>query len=132
MPNNNNKPNLDIEERDDGLLIHLRDEVDMLVKYHSPTQVQVEMWRKDVLLAPDVGNLITSAFRKKLVAAAKDAFKAENVPNIAKDIDAVATALTSSPTPGGPTLQSRLQEKTGPTVTERLILYARQAGKFFH
>ncbi len=129
MPNT--PPNLNVEERDDGLRFELRNEVNLLLKYHSPTQVQVELWRKDILLPPDVGNLVTSGFRKKLVQAAKDAFGADNVPNIAEDIDNVAKAFVT-PTAGGQTMQTTLQEKSQPTVAERLILYARRAGKFFH
>lgn len=123
-------PPLNVEERDDGYLFRLRNKVHLLVKWHSPKQLQVEMWREAVLVPPDIGNLNTAAFRGKLAKAARDAFGAQNVPHVAEDIDSVAVVL-SHPV-GGKTMQATLAEKTGPSVTERLILYARQAAAFFH
>jgi len=120
-----------IEERADGFLFTLRDEVFLLVKWHSPTQLHVEVWRQDKLLPPDVGNLATSSFRARLTQAASDLFGAANVPNLAEDIGNVALIL-SSPTPGGKSMQTTLQEKSGPSVADRLILYARKSGRFFH
>ncbi len=123
-------PPLNVEERDDGYLFRLRNKVHLLVKWHSPKQLQVEMWREDVLVAADIGNLNTAAFRGKLTKAARDRFGAQNVPHVAEDIDNVAVAL-SHPI-GGRSMQDSLAEKAGPSVTERLILYARRAGTFFH
>ncbi len=128
-PNSNT---LNVEERDDGYLFRLRNEVHLLIKWHSQTQLQVEIWRKDQLLPPDVGNLYTSAFRNKLAQAAINLFGKENVPHIAEDIDNVAIALSQPIGGGGQTLKNTLQEKSGPSVTERLVLYARQAATLFH
>ncbi len=130
----NQPPNghqMKVEERDDGYLFELRDEVFLLVKWHSPTQLQIEVWRKDKILPPDVGNLYTSSFRNKIVQAASNLFGKKNVPHLAEDVGQVATAL-SSPMPSGKTMQATLQEKSGPSVADRLILYARRAAKFFH
>lgn len=124
-------PTMEVEERDDGLLFKLRDEVFMLVQWHSAKQLQVEAWRKDKLLAPDVGNLNTSSFRAKLTEAARETFGKKNVPNIREDIDNVARAL-STPGKGGKSLQDQLSDKARPSVAERLVLYARRAATFFH
>ncbi len=117
---------MNVEEREDGLLFRLRDAVVMLVRWHSPHQLRVEGWRKDKLLTPDIGNIFTHSFRKKLVEAARQQFGAKDVPNIAEDVDNVARAL------GHSGLQDKLKEKAGPSVAERLIHYARQASAFFH
>jgi hypothetical protein len=124
-------PTMEVEERDDGLLFKLRDEVFMLVQWHSAKQLQVEAWRRDKLLAPDVGNLNTSSFRSKLTEAARETFGKENVPNIREDIDNVARAL-STPGKGGKSLQDQLSDKARPSVAERLVLYARRGATFFH
>src|SRR3954470_7074694 len=88
---------MNVEERDDGLLFELNDEVFMLVKWYSPKQLQVEMWRIDKLIPPDIGNLNTSSFRNKLIEAAQETFGKDKVPNVREDIDDVARALS---TPG--------------------------------
>jgi hypothetical protein len=96
--------------------------------------VRVEIWHETVPMPPtppEEGNINTSAFREKLVQAARERFGKDNTPNLAEDIGNVATAL-GAPQPNGKTLHEELEELAGPNVTERLILYARKAGTFFH
>jgi hypothetical protein len=129
QPPNGNQ--ISFEERDDGYVFKLRNEVEMHVKWHSPKHIQIQMWRQTTLLPPDIGNPYNSNFRKDLVETAQGAFGKDNVPHIAEDIDMVASAL-ATPTGKGGTLHEALEEKSGPSVAERLVLYARKAGRFWH
>jgi hypothetical protein len=101
----------------------------LLVKWHSPTQLHVEVWRQDKLLPPDVGNLATSSFRARLTQAASDLFGAANVPNLAEDIGNVALIL-SSPTPGGKSMQTTLQKSGQAWLTGSYCTPASRVGSF--
>jgi len=128
------------EVRGDGLLFHLQNEVRSLVRYASATRVEVEMWREDTLLPPDTGNINTSTFRKRLVASGKIGFNLTDgedvVPNLGRDIDAMAVALRSRPESSedgdAPTLGDILRNLMGPSVMETLIRYATEGAEFFH
>jgi hypothetical protein len=117
--------------RPDGFLFELRDQVFMLVKWNSPKQLQVEMWQGTHFIAPDVGNIFAASFRAKLTKAAQAIFGGDAAPNIGEDIDNVAAAL-GAPQPSGGTLHDQLEETAGPSITDRLVHYARQGGTFFH
>jgi hypothetical protein len=131
-----------VEEKEGGRLFHLRRDVKLLVKWSSEKQVQVELWRHAAVLPPDVGNLYTSAFRDRLLKAAGPVlFPEEELPRkdreaallaLAEDIGDVAILL-NAPTPSGKTLHAQMaQDRSGPSVSERLVRYARQGAKFFH
>jgi hypothetical protein len=62
---------LPYEQRKDGILFSLRNEVKMLLHWTTSTKVVVEMWRGDTLMPPDTGNLNSSNFREKLAANAR-------------------------------------------------------------
>src|SRR3954452_22666431 len=119
------------EERDNGYLFRLRNNVRLLVKWHSPKQLEVEIWNLERIMPSDTGNLLSSSFREKLAKAAQEYFGKSKVPHIAEDIGEVAVAL-NSPLSNGQTMRSALSEKAGPSIAERLVLYARKAASFFH
>jgi hypothetical protein len=131
---------LNYEKRPDGFLFRLRDNVSCLIRYASPKKVEVEMWRADVLLPPDQGNIYTASFRKRLVESAKLAFNREDgkdvVPYIARDIDNVALALRSQPDDEDSGVKTLMEELAllagGPDPMEQLIKYAKEAGEYFH
>src|SRR5215217_133293 len=128
------------EVRGDGLLFHLQDEVRCLVRYASATRVEVEMWCREILLPPDTGNINTSTFRKRLVTSGKIGFNHKDgedvVPNLRRDIDAMAVALRSQPESsedaGETTLGDILRKLMGPSTMETLIRYATEGAEFFH
>jgi hypothetical protein len=67
---------LKMEEQEGGLLFHLSGGIDLLVKYYTDKQLQVELWRNGetpAMLAPDTGNLYSSSFRQRLLSAAGQA-----------------------------------------------------------
>src|SRR5215208_6977252 len=123
MSNGTPNPDLDITVRDDGsAFFRLRDNVRLLARWVSAKQIRVEIWHETVPMPPtppEEGNINTSAFREKLVQAARERF------------GKVATAL-GAPQKNGKTLHEELEELAGPNITERLILYARKGGSFFH
>lgn len=129
MTNRPALPNLKMTVRPDGFLFELRDQVFMLVKWNSPKQLQVEMWQGTHFIAPDVGNIFAASFRAKLTKAAQAIFGGDAAPNIGEDIDNVAAAL-GAPQPSGGTLHDQLEETAGPSITDRLVHYARQGGPF--
>jgi hypothetical protein len=135
MSNGAPTPDIEVTVRDDGsALFKLRDDVRLLARWTSPKQIRIEIWHESVAVPPtppEEGNINTSSFREKLVQAARERFGKENTPNLAEDIGRVATAL-GAPQPSGKTLHEELQELAGPNITERLILYARKGGIFFH
>jgi hypothetical protein len=135
MSNGAPTPNLDVTVRDDGsALFKLRDGFLLLARWASAKQIRIEIWHETLPIPPtppEEGNVNTSAFREKLVKAARERFGKDKTPNLAEDIGNVATAL-GAPQPNGKTLHEELKELAGPNVTERLILYARKGGTFFH
>jgi hypothetical protein len=122
---------MSVEEHEDGLLFGLRDGVFVLVKWSSPTQFEVSAWRDDRLLPPDIGNLNKASFRARLVQSMQDAFGAENVPKVREDVEDVTLALSARES-GGKSLGEKLEGRAGPSVAERLVMYARKGAKFFH
>jgi hypothetical protein len=131
-------PNVPYEKRPDGLLFHLRDDVRAVLRWNSQTSVEVELWRKEILLPPEVGNINSGAFRKRLAKIARDAFGASEVPSIEEDLGRVALALRSreedSEKEGekGKTLFDVLKDMFGPSPMELLIKYTREAAELFH
>ena len=77
--------------RSDGVLYSLGDSISALVKRKSPTRVQVEMWKKDELLAPETGDLGTSTFRTRLVKLAGQRFGEVN--GLADELGLIAAAF---------------------------------------
>ena len=135
MSNGGPPLDLDVTIRDDGsALFRLRDGIRLLARWASAKQIRIEIWHETLPLPPippEEGNINTSAFREKLVHAAGARFGKDKTPNLAEDIGRVATAL-GAPQKNGKTLHQELEELSGPNVTERLILYARKGGTFFH
>jgi hypothetical protein len=128
-------PDLKVEIRDDGsALFELRDGFRLLARWASAKQIRIEIWHETLPVPPtppEDGNINTSAFREKLVHAARERFGKDQTPNLAEDIGKVATAL-GAPQKTGKSLHEELEELSGPNITERLILYARKSGTFFH
>ena len=131
---------LPYEKRRDGILFHLRDEVKMLLKWSTSTKVVVEMWRDEILMPPDTGNLNSANFREKLAKNAKLAFARDGkdtVPNILEDVGLVALALSSEvPTNDDEgdkkpkTLWDLLTGGMGPM--DYMIKYAEEGAEYFH
>jgi hypothetical protein len=127
---------LPYEIRKDGLLFHLRDEIKLLLKWATSTKVVVEMWRENVLLPPDTGNLNSVSFREKLAKRARAAFGEETVPNILEDLGMVALAMSSKAP-----IEEEGEGKKGKTLWDllaedspvnRLLDYAEEGAEFFH
>src|SRR5215212_3576732 len=135
MSNGAPAPDLNVKVSEDGsALFELRDGIRLLARWTSPKQIRVEIWHETISkppTPPEEGNINTSAFREKLVQAARERFGKDSTPNLAEDIGNVATAL-GAPQKSGKTLHEELEELAGPNITERLILYARKGGTFFH
>jgi hypothetical protein len=128
---------LRMEEQEGGLLFHLRGSIDLLVKYHTEKQLQVELWRNGGLLPPDTGNLYSSTFRDRLVRSAgttligsREKGRAQLLRELGEDLGLVAT-LMSHTDADGETLHSKL-ETSGRSIAERLVVYAREGAEFFH
>src|SRR5829696_6825201 len=118
------------EEQPDGSYIfRLRDEVVLSLQAHSETKVKAQLWRKDQLLPPDTGSLVSKSFRDKLVKAARDGFGETNVPNVEEDIGAVATLLGARGS-DGKSIEEKLQHEEGPSLLEKLIAFAEQHADF--
>jgi hypothetical protein len=63
---------LSYELRSDGVLYSLHGGISALVKRKSPSRMQVELWKEDLLVPPETGDLGTSGFRSKLVDLARE------------------------------------------------------------
>jgi hypothetical protein len=133
---------LKVEEMEGGRLFHLHNDCKLLVKWESEKRLQVELWRSDAMIPPDVGSLYMSSFRKKLVRDAAPVLFAHEVEEdrpqlketLLADLGLVARAL-NAPTKSGQTLHALLGASASAeskTVTERLVRYARKGAKFFH
>jgi hypothetical protein len=121
-----------IIEEEGAARFQLRDAITLRVRWHSPKQSMVEMWTDDAMLAPDVGNLYASAFRERLVKAARAHFAHKGrLEHLAADIDEVAIVLGAR-TADGQTLLEQLKEIAERSITERLIVYARESATLFH
>ncbi len=136
-------PDLKLEVKGDGFMFELRDGVFFLIKMQAPTTAVVTMWRETTFVAPDSGNIFAVAFRKRLADSATEAFTEEiegearepksvlRAPQVAEDIERVASAL-GAPQVSGKSLLEELQEANERSTMERLILYARAGASFFH
>jgi hypothetical protein len=131
---------LKMEEQEGGLLFHLSGGIDLLVKYYTDKQLQVELWRNGetpAMLAPDTGNLYSSSFRQRLLSAAGQALigsteigRGDLLKHLEEDLGLVAT-LMGQVGADGETLHSKL-ETSGRSLAERLVLYALESAEFFH
>jgi len=129
------------EVRGDGFLFKMNDDVHLFINMQSPTVAMVQMWRvveskadddenDTIFVAPDSGNIFSTAFRKRLAEVAATAF-GEKAPTIAEDIEHVAHIL-GAPNQSGKSLLDELQEAQDRSTMERLIIYARAGASFFH
>ncbi|MDQ4042522.1 MAG: hypothetical protein M3118_01720, partial [Actinomycetota bacterium] len=82
---------LSYELRSDGILYSLKGGIGALIKRKSPSRVQVELWREDVLIPPESGDLGTSGFRSKLVDLAHKRFGEVN--GLADELGLIAVAF---------------------------------------
>lgn len=135
--------NIPYEEREDGLLFHLHDDVKALVKWATSTKLDIELWRGSSLMAPEQGNLNSRPFRESLaknatVELGRDG-ETDPLPNLERDLGRIALALRSKVDDDdsgdesrGSTLGEILRKMMGPKPTEVLIRYAREGGEFFH
>jgi hypothetical protein len=133
---------LEYEKGEGGLIFYLSDQVRVSVKYNSPTKVEVQMWRLDNLLAPDVGNMNAASFRQRLAREGTKAFNRESkegenvVPKLEEELGLVANALKNSSEneedeEGKLTLWDILKGMDGPSMMDLLIRYGRE-GELFH
>jgi len=130
----NNDFTPEVEERDDEYIFKLRDDVYISVRFASEKKLRFQMWRKDVILPPDEGNPFSPNFRKYLVKQAKEAFNTdpnkELVPHIETDVDKMCTMLGTRGD-SGKSIQEKLVEDEGGSLTERLIHIAEQNAVLF-
>jgi len=133
---------LEYEKRENDLLFFLSDHVRVSVKYNSQTKVEVQMWRLDVLLPPDVGNINAASFRRRLARDGTEAFNRDSkdgenaVPRLEEELGLVANALKSKPEnedgeESTLTLGDILKEMFGPSQMDLLLKYGRE-GELFH
>ena len=123
-----------VEEKDDEYTFELRNKVFVAVRFASEKKLRFQMWREMVMLPADEGNIFTQSFRDRLVAQARDGFneagKPDRIPHIADDIGKLATVLGHRGD-GGKSMQERLAEQEGASITERLITVAEEGAKLF-
>lgn len=128
---------LRVEHREDGLLFYLSHEVRVVVQPEGRTRVSVQMWRgedPDTLAAPDVGNLNSAGFRRRLAREGERKFGP--VPALEEDLGKVATALGRGVEPGGEegsearTLGEMLRGSRVPSVLQRLVMFGERAELF--
>ena len=123
-----------VDEQDDEYTFKLRDDVFVAVRFASEKKLRFQMWRKMVMLPADEGNIFTQSFRDRLVAQARDGFnepdKPDNVPRIAEDVGKLATVLGHRGD-GGKSMQEKLAEQEGSSITERLITVAEEGATLF-
>jgi len=133
---------LEYEKREDDILFFLSDHVRVSVKYNSQTKVEVQIWRLDVLLPPDVGNMNAASFRRRLARDGMEAFNRDSkegenlVPELEEELGLVANALKTKPEDEGGeeskhTLLDMLKGMFGPSMMDLLIEYGRE-GELFH
>jgi hypothetical protein len=84
---------LTYELRSDGVLYSLHSGISALIKRKSPSRVQVELWRGDMLVPPESGDLGTSGFRDKLVSLARERFGEVN--GLADELGLIAAGFES-------------------------------------
>jgi len=129
------------DEQDDEYTFKLRDEVFVAVRFASEKKLRFQMWRKTVMLPADEGNIFTQSFRDRLVAQAKEGFNekgevdeegkpVDNIPHIADDLGKLATVLGHRGD-GGKSMQEKLAEQEGSSITERLITVAEEGATLF-
>src|SRR5215217_3707779 len=123
-----------VDEQDDEYTFKLRDDVFVAVRFASEKKLRFQMWRKMVMLPADEGNIFTQSFRDRLVAQARDGFnepdKPDNIPHIADDLGKLATVLGHRGD-GGKSMQEKLAEQEGSSITERLITVAEEGAALF-
>ena len=88
-----NANRLRFDLRSDGILYYLSGGIRALVKQKSPTRVQIQMWRDDVLFAPETGDLGSGRFRDRIVKLATNHFGEDAVERLAEELGAVAAFL---------------------------------------
>ncbi len=123
------------EVRGDGILFHLRAGVTALVAYRTTVRHRVELWRNEILLAPDVGDLSTASFRRRLAKAAVETFG--ELPHIEEDLGRLAAVLERSlefedgDEANGKTMNDLLRGLSGLNVTQALVRLGSEA-ELFH
>ena len=137
------------EEKGDGFLFSLRDDVKMLVKWATARKVTVEFWRERgdeiTIVPPDTGDLNSKSFRKRLADEAKLYFftkddktgkDVDTAPNLHEDVGKVAVAMNSTVEDAG----SKYKGKTlfeimfgrQRNAADFMLGYAKEYGFYFH
>jgi hypothetical protein len=132
-------------ESDGTLIFFLRNEVRTSVKAESPTRVAVSMWLEDdidTLTPPDVGNIKSANFRRRLTREAARKFgegfdpKSETgkkrLAQLEDDLGRVAAALEKKPEGHSETLRAILEALSGGPSTAELLLKYALVGEYFH
>jgi hypothetical protein len=124
-----------VTEQNDEYIFELRDSVFISARFASEKKLRFQMWQQTKMLPPDEGNIFVQSFRDRLVQQARAGFnepgKPDAIPNIEEDIGLVAMILGSRGD-DGKSLHDKLQEKEGPSITERLISVAEESAALFH
>ena len=133
---------LEYEKREGDILFFLSDHVRVSVKHNTQTKVEAQMWRLDVLLPPDVGNINAASFRRRLAREGTEAFNRDSkehenaVPRLEEELGLVANALKSKPeneegVESKLSLGDMLKGMLGPSMMDLLLRYGREA-ELFH
>lgn len=122
------------ELRDNGILFYLRDDIHALIAHRTASRHRVELWKGDALLSPDVGDISTASFRKRITREAAKVF--EEVPHLEEDLGHVAAVLekkieADDAQTDGKTLGDLLKGLFGASVTQLLVRYGSEA-ELFH
>ncbi len=132
-------------ESDGSIVFFLREEVRAAVKFNSPTKVEVQMWRGEdinTFTAPDVGNLKSANFRRRLAREAARTFGEhfepttdlgkQRIKRLEDDLGQVAAAFDKKPEGEDKSIRSILETLFGgPSAAELLLRYA-LIGEYFH
>ncbi len=132
-------------EADGSLIFFLRNETRAAVKAESQTKVAVTMWRGDDIdsfTAPDVGNIKSANFRRRLAKSAARKFGEsydpmtemgkKRIEHLEDDLGKIAAALDKKPEGEDENLKTLLELLSGgPSAAEVLLRYA-LVGEYFH
>jgi hypothetical protein len=105
------------------------------VAFGTETKLRFQLWRDGAMTPFTEGNPFSPGFRQTLVDIAREYFnepgKPDAVPNIKGNIDAVSSKLGAKGD-DGKSIQDKIKEQAGGSITEQLITLGQENAKLFH